>query len=188
MTAAAPAYAGEPGGFRPGLYLGEAAVACALSIPVAVAGFYLVETSCSSYDDGGDEAYLPFLVIGNSLAFAYPFAATLGTMGVGEHAGSESTNQGTAYLLSSLASVGAAAAAGFGGLLIFDDDDRHYRFWLGVSCGIIPNAFLNAYVYNVVKKPADDASSSRFSVAPYVAVSRAGRSEATPVYGLTLSF
>ena len=153
----------------------------------------MVEASTSLYGSGydcidEDEPFWPGVIIGNSLAFAYPFAATLGTMGIGERIGSKSSNQGTAYLLSSLASVGAAAAAGFGGFLIFDDGDHHRRFWRGVFCGIIPNALLNAYVYNRVKKPDADAASSRVSATPYVTAYRVGRDEPTPVYGLTLSF
>ncbi len=109
-------------------------------------------------------------------------------MGIGEGFGSTSSNQGTAYLLSSLASVGAAAGAGFGGVLLFNDVDHHRRFWRGVFYGVIPNAFLNAYVYNRVKKSESGNSSSRFSATPYVAAYRLGRGEATPVYGLSLSF
>jgi len=54
VALAASACAGEPSGFRPGLYLGEAAAACALSIPVTVGGFYLVEASSSLYGGAYD--------------------------------------------------------------------------------------------------------------------------------------
>ena len=54
ITGALAAYGGEPGGFRTGLYLGEAAAGCVLSIPVAVGGFYLVEASSSLYGGGYD--------------------------------------------------------------------------------------------------------------------------------------
>ncbi len=109
-------------------------------------------------------------------------------MGIGERFGSRSSNQGTAYLLSSLASVGAAAAFGFAGIGVFNDEDRFYRFWRGVFYGVVPNAFLNAYVYNRVKRPGADAASSRISAKPYVTAYRVGRDEPTPVYGLTLLF
>jgi len=90
--------------------------------------------------------------------------------------------------LSSFASVGAAAAAGFGAVLILNDDEHHRRFSRGVFYSVVPNAFLNAYVYNRVKKPATDDATSRLSVSPYVAAYRAGRDAPTPVYGLSLSF
>lgn len=54
--------------------------------------------------------------------------------------------------------------------------------------GVIPNAFLNAYVYNRVKKPAAADETSRLAVSPYVTAYRVGRDAPTPVYGLSLSF
>jgi hypothetical protein len=107
-------------------------------------------------------------------------------MGIGERYGSRSSNQGTAYLLSSFASVGAAA--GFGAVFILHDDKRYDRYPRGVLYSVVPNAFLNAYVYNRVKKPAAGDASSAFWVAPYVASHRGGRDAPTPVYGLSLSF
>jgi hypothetical protein len=109
-------------------------------------------------------------------------------MGIGERFGSKSSNRRTVYLLSSLVFVGAAAAAGFGGVLIFNDVDPHRRFSRGVFYGVIPNAFLNAYVYNRVNKPSTDVTSSRYSVAPYVTPHRAASAEVTALYGLSLSF
>lgn len=109
-------------------------------------------------------------------------------MGIGERYGSRSSNRGWAYLWPSLVSVGAAAAGGFGGILIFNDEERHERFSRGVFYSVIPNAFLNAYVYNLVKKPATAEETSRVSLSPYVTAYRAGPETATPVYGLSLSF
>lgn len=54
VALAAPALAGEPGGFRIGLYLGETAAACAVSIPVAVGGFYFAALFTSTSDDAYD--------------------------------------------------------------------------------------------------------------------------------------
>jgi hypothetical protein len=109
-------------------------------------------------------------------------------MGIGERIGAPSVNLASAYLLPSLACVGGAAAFGFAGIGVFNDDDRFYRFWRGVFYGIVPNAFLNAYVYNRVKRPEAEGASSRVSAGPYVAAYRVGRDKPTPVYGLTLSF
>lgn len=193
MAAALAAYGGEPGGLRAGLFLGEAAAGCALSAPVTVGGFYLVVASSSLYGGGYDriveaEPYWPGVIIGNTLAFAYPFATTLGTMGIGERFGAPSANRRSAYLLPSFACVGAAVLFGFTGVAVFNDQDHFNRFWRGVFYGVVPNAFLNAYVYNRVKKPEADAASSRISATPYVTAYRVGRDEPTPVYGLTLSF
>lgn len=113
---------------------------------------------------------------------------TLGAMGVGERLGAASSNPGTAYLLPTAATLAGAAASAALGNAIFRDYDAISRVGLGLWCGIIPNAFLNAYIYNRVKKPEADAASSRVSVEPCVAAYRAGRGEPTPVYGLTLSF
>jgi hypothetical protein len=54
FTLAAPALAGEPGGFRVGLYLGETAAACAVGVPVAVGGFYFAALYTSISDDAYD--------------------------------------------------------------------------------------------------------------------------------------
>jgi len=109
-------------------------------------------------------------------------------MGIGERYGSRSSNRGWAYLWPSLASAGAAAAAGFGAVFILGDEERHQRFSRGVFYSVIPNAFLNAYVYNRVKKPETDNETSHLSVSPYVTVYRARPNRATPVYGISLSF
>jgi threonine/homoserine efflux transporter RhtA len=109
-------------------------------------------------------------------------------VGIGERYGSRSSNQGTAYLLSSFASVGAAAAAGFGAVLILHDEKRYDRFPRGVLYSVVPNAFLNAYVYNRVKEAAAGDGSSGVSVAPYVAAYSGGRGAPMSVYGLALSF
>jgi hypothetical protein len=82
----------------------------------------------------------------------------------------------------------AAAAGGFGGILLFNDEERYDRFARGVFYGVVPNAFLNAYVYNSVKSPVTGDETSRLSVSPYVAAYRVGRDAPTPVYGLSLSF
>jgi hypothetical protein len=119
---------------------------------------------------------------------SYPFLMTVGTMGVGERFGTPSANRREAYLypaLASLAAVGASAAAG---AAAFSYSSGAEDVAAGIFLGIVPNAFLNAYVYNRVKKPATDDISSRLSVAPYVASYRVGRGGSTPVYGLTLSF
>ncbi len=109
-------------------------------------------------------------------------------MGIGERYGSRSSNQGTAYLLSSLASAGAAAAAGFGAVFILNDEKRYDRFPRGVLYSVVPNAFLNAYVYNRVKKPAAGDASSGFRVTPYVAACRVGRGNSVPIWGVTAYF
>jgi hypothetical protein len=184
ITAAAAVYGGEPGGFRTGLYLGEAAVGCAASLPPALLG--LVFYAYAEDEDKTDKAFW----CGTAVTGAYPFTMTLGVMGVGERAGAASSNPGTAYLVpTAITLAGAAASAALGDALLRNRDySVTDRVALGLWCGIIPNALLNAYVYNLVKKPAAGADSSRLSVKPYVAVSRAGRGRPTPIYGLTLSF
>ncbi len=118
---------------------------------------------------------------------------TGGTLLLGETVGAASTNRGAAYLIPTAVSLGGVAASAAFGVLVFGENDSYEPDWfdaamVGVLYGVVPNAFLNAYVYNRVKKPATDDTSSRLSVAPYVASYRLGRGEPTPLYGLTLSF
>ncbi len=118
---------------------------------------------------------------------------TGGTLLLGESIGASSANRGAAYFITTGASFGGVAASAAFGVLVFGENGSYEPDWfdaamVGILYGVIPNAFLNAYVYNRVKKPATDDMSSRFSVAPYVASYRVGRGEPTPVYGFTLSF
>jgi hypothetical protein len=113
---------------------------------------------------------------------------TLGTLGVGEQFGAPSENRGEAYLAAALATLGGVAVSAAVGNELVNADAAVERVAAGIIIGIIPNAFLNAYVYNRVKKPKADAASSRFSATAYVTAYRVGRGEPTPIYGLTLSF
>ncbi|MEE9455592.1 MAG: hypothetical protein V3W11_00400 [bacterium] len=180
MAAALAAYGGEPGGFRTGLFLGEAAAGVATALPPVLLGFAVI---AEGEDETGKAFWLGAAVMGS-----YPFAMTLGIMGVGERVGAPSSNPGTAYLVPTAATLAGAAASAALGNAIFRDYDARSRVALGLWCGLFPNAFLNAYVYNRVKKPEADAASSRISATPYVTAYRVGRDEPTPVYGLTLSF
>ena len=92
------------------------------------------------------------------------------------------------YLLPTAATLAGAAASALLGNAIFRDYDAGSRVALGLWCGLVPNALLNAYIYNRVKRPEADAASSRVSATPYAAAYRVGRDKPTPVYGLTLSF
>lgn len=185
MAGALAAYGGEPGGFRTGLFLGEAAVGAAVSLPPVLLGFSIITEG--AYGDEENETGKAFW-LGVGVMASYPFTMTLGTMGVGERVGAPSSNPGTAYLVPTAATLAGAAASAALGNEIFRDYDAGSRVALGILCGIVSNAFLNAYVYNRVKKPEADAASSRISASPYVTAYRVGRDEPTPVYGLTLSF
>ncbi len=120
---------------------------------------------------------------------SYPFLMTVGTMGVGERFGTPSANRREAYLypaLASLAAVGASAAAG---AAAFSYSSEAEDVVAGIFLGIVPNAFLNAYVYNRVKKAeAGTASSAGVSIAPYIAACRVGRENSIPVWGVTVCF
>jgi hypothetical protein len=186
ITGALAAYGGEPGGFRTGLYLGEAAAGCATALPPVLLGLALFGQGEEDEEDETGKAFW----WGTAVTVTYPLTMTLGTMGVGERAGAASSNGGTAYLVPTAITLAGAAASALLGNAIFRDYDARSRVALGLWCGLVPNALLNAYVYNVVKKAEADAedTSSIFSATPYVAAYRVGRDELTPVYGLTLLF
>jgi hypothetical protein len=127
------------------------------------------------------------------LTVTYPFAMTGGTLLVGESIGAPSANRGTAYLITTAFSLVGVATSAAIGVAVLDHNDSYEPDWfdeamVGITFGAIPNAFLNAYVYNRVKKPATADETSRLSVLPYVTAYRVGRDEPTPVYGLTLTF
>jgi hypothetical protein len=184
MAGVLAAYGGEPGGFRTGLFLGEAAAGVATALPPILLGFGVIAEGESEEEDETGKAFW----LGAGVMASYPFTMTLGTMGVGERVGAPSSNPGTAYLVPTAATLAGAAASAALGNAIFRDYDARSRVALGLWCGLVPNALLNAYVYNRVKKPEADAASSRISAKPYVTAYRVGRDEPTPVYGLTLSF
>jgi hypothetical protein len=119
---------------------------------------------------------------------AYPFLMTAGTMGVGEKYGARSANRGEAYLYPTLASLGGVAVSAAAGNFIVGDDRAVMRLAVGVFVGTLPNAFLNAYVYNRVKEPEAAGSSSLPEVTPFVALSRGDRESPTPVWGVTVFF
>ncbi len=185
MTAALAAHGGEPGSFRPGLFLGEAGAGAATSLTPVLLGSSIISKGAYGYEeDETGKGFWPGAIVMGS----YPFTMTLGTMGVGEKVGAPSSNPGTVYLVPTAASLALAAASAAVGNEIFGDYDKGSRVALGILYGVVPNAFLNAYVYNRVKKSKADAASSRISAAPYVTACRGGRGAPTPVYGLTLSF
>lgn len=121
---------------------------------------------------------------------AYPFLMTVGTMGVGEKYGARSANRGEAYLYPTLASLGGVAVSAAAGNFLVDHDQAVMRLAVGVFFGTFPNAFFNAYVYNRVKEPEGEADSSSAlpAVAPFVALSPGGPTEATPLYGFSVCF
>jgi hypothetical protein len=154
------------------------------ALPPALLGLVFFAYGEDEAEDKTDKAFW----WGTAVTGTYPFTMTLGTMGVGERAGAASSNPGTAYLVPTAITLAGAAASAALGNAIFRDYDAISRVGLGLWCGIIPNALLNAYVYNLVKQPEADGASSRVSATPYVAAYRVGCDEPTPVYGLTLSF
>ncbi len=183
LSASAPA--GEPGGFRPGLYLGEVGGALFASTPSVGASLLVLIPTLYGIDDDGPVGWG---ALGVGVLVSYPFLMTVGTMGVGERYGARSGNRGEVYwcaTLASLAGVGVSAAAG---TIPGSDGPRIEEAVAGIIIGVIPNAFLNAYVYNRVKKPESGNSSSRVWAAPYVAAYRGGRENPIPVWGVTVCF
>ncbi len=188
--ASTAAVAGEPEGFRPGLYLGEVGAAFAFSAPPIIAGYYLLQ---ASDDNGahGDVVHtdMPLFILGGSLALGYPFVASFGTNLIGENLGAPSSNKGSAYFWPSLVGMPISIGAAFLSPHWFPHSDDLKGFAAGAFISAVPNAFLNAVVYNWVKEPRLSGSSAPFNVEPYLASYRGdGGARPTPVYGVALSF
>ena len=185
VALSASALAGEPGGFRPGLYLREVGGAVFASTPAVSTGVAVLIPMMSGAEGDGPGGW-GVLAIG--VLASYPFLMTAGTMGLGERYGARSGNRGEVYWAATLASLAGVAVSAAVGTIPGSDGARIDEAVAGIFFGVIPNAFLNAYVYNRVKKPESDDSSSRFSAAPYVAAYRGGRESPIPVWGVTVCF
>jgi hypothetical protein len=185
ITLSGSALAGEPGGFRPGLYFAEVGGALAASTPAVGTSLLFVIPALYGTDEDGPVGWE---VLSLSILASYPFLMTVGTMGIGEKYGARSGNRGEVYWAATLASLAAVGASAAAGTIPGESGARVEEAVAGMYIGVIPNAFLNAYVYNRVKTPATGDETSSLAVTPYVAAYRAGRDAPTPVYGLSLSF
>jgi len=171
----------EPERFRPGLYFAEVGVGAFLG-GAAVAAAWTASDDFPDFHYSGGCLSEPEFDGASAWMLAYPLAMSAGTMVVGELGGAPSANRGTAYTWAALASGGGVAAS----LAIGAVFDIYPYF---VVFGVIPNAFLNAAVYNWTKRPkANVAAACRW--APYVSCARApsASGKPLPVYGLEFSF
>lgn len=118
----------------------------------------------------------------------YPFLIGSGTFAVGEIWGASSGNKTASYIIPTTVSFGVMGSGTLIGSL-FDENGRGGAFAV-LLVSVIPNAFLNAFLYNVVKKPKEDADTASLEVRPYFTALREPGSEGdlTLLCGVTAGF
>jgi hypothetical protein len=177
----AAANAHEPGGFNGKLYAAEVAVGGSMTlVPVIWGG---LAKASFPYDPDGQ--YSTFAL---SVTSTYPLLMGLGTFLVGEISGTSSENKVACYIIPTTVSIGVTAGAALLGSC--STSDRKDGALVGEWVSIIPNAFLTAYLYNVVKKPKDESEATSLTVRPYFTALREPSSEGdlTLLCGVTARF
>lgn len=168
LTANAGAH--EPGGFNGKLYAGEVAIGLSLALIPVGFGFvswYAATSVCSEYWE-----------LKQNQAFktmsTYPIAIGFGTFLVGELWGAPADNRTVCYIVPTLASFGVTVLSAYiiNSAFTYGPEDS---VLMGEFVSVIPNAFLTAYVYNVVKKPKEENTDASISVSPYFTASRDSR-------------
>jgi hypothetical protein len=154
----ATVYAHEPGGFNGRLYGAEVAVGGAITLaPVIWGGL-----AKASFPYDPDDKYSTFAIYVTS---TYPLLMGLGTFLVGEICGASSENKKACYLIPTSVTLGVTAGAAFLGSCF--TSNRKDGALVGEWVSIVPNAFLTACLYNVVKKPKDENAGASISISPY---------------------
>lgn len=105
----------------------------------------------------------------------YPLSVGSGTFAVGEIWGASSGNKMAGYIIPTTVSFGVMGGATLLGSL-FDENGRGGAF-TGMLISVIPNAFLNAYLYNVIKKPNEGPDTASLVIQPYFTALREPGSE-----------
>jgi hypothetical protein len=160
LTAYAGAY--EPGGFNGKLYAAEVSLGTSLAIiPIGFGILRAYATTSSTVEEDEKTAL--------RIMSTYPFLIGAGTFAVGEIWGAFSGNKTAAYIVPTTVSFGVMGSATLIGSL-FDENGRGGAF-TGMLVSVIPNAFLNAYLYNVVKKPKRENTNASVSFSPYFTTS-----------------
>lgn len=161
LTANASAY--EPGGFSGKLYAAEVAVGGSMTLVPVIWG----ALAKLSFPYDPDDKYATFALYVTS---TYPLLTGLGTFLVGEIWGASSKNKRTCYLVPTAVTFGVTAGSALLGSCF--TSDRKDGGLIGEWVSIVPNAFLTAYLYNVIKKPKDENADASILISPYLTASR----------------
>lgn len=163
---ATAASAHEPGGFNGKLYVAEVAVGGSMTLVPVIWG----ALAKLSFPYDPDDKYATFALYVTS---TYPLLMGLGTFLVGEIWGASSKNKKTCYLVPTAVTFGVTAGSALLGSCF--TSDRKDGALVGEWVSIVPNAFLTAYLYNVVKKPKDENAGASISISPYFTAARGTR-------------
>ncbi len=181
LGTAPAAQGGEPGGTPDALFFSEAALAGTIGVACFVGGYAVGGDPKENAGTTREKA--SYAVYGLA-----PFASALTVYVVGENAGMRSANRRGCFL----ATLGiSAGATGAGAALAWalTEEDKDAGALSGALYAIIPAAFLNAVVYNTVKKPyfARIPGFSEVEVKPFFGISR-DTGELTPVWEVAIWF
>jgi hypothetical protein len=177
----ATVYAHEPGGFNGRLYGAEVMVGGAMTLAPVLIGVGFA-TGGAIYTKERDEKYALYLTS------IYPLLMNAGVFLVGEIWGASSENKAVSYFVPTATSFGIMAVTAYVGSRVSEDPEEGAV--IGEWFGIVPNAFLCAYLYNVLKKPKSPETSTTMVVEPYINISRNynNRDDITLKWGFKASF
>ena len=167
----------EPGGFNGKLYAAEVALGSSLAmIPIGfgILRWYVAESGRWEYTDARERQALLIMS-------THPIMVGFGTFFVGELAGRSSSNKTLCYVIPTTVSFGVMGAGALIGAAV--NEHAMDGALLGTCISVVPNAFLTAYLYNVVKKPKDENANASISISPYLTASRERNVES----GLTIT-
>lgn len=181
---AATASAHEPGGFNGKLYAAEVAIGLSLALIPVGFGFLRWYAADSGLHAGYEKEQRDALYI----TITYPTIIGLVPFLVGEIWGTSSENKAACYAIPTAVSFGImGAAASIGSTFTGEAIDGAM---IGAFISVVPNAFLTAYLYNIVKKPKEDPDKTSLTVRPYFTALREPSSEGdlTLLCGVAASF
>lgn len=181
--AAGPALAGEPGGTPDALFFSEAAVGGATAMAIFVGGYAV--GGDPKDNEGTTREKLSFLVYGTA-----PLASALAVYIMGETGGVPSANRGEGLIATMAVSCAATATVAGVAYAVTEENKKAGALTAGLYAAL-PAAFLNAAIYNKVKKPYfAPLPGYSLRIEPYAAVAAApfASGEFVPVYGVEVSF
>jgi hypothetical protein len=155
------AVAHEPNGFNGKLYTAEVAVGGSMALTPILLGV----AGWTSAPMSGEDTWKTAL----SIMSLYPLAMGGGTFLVGEIWGAPSINKTTVYFVPTVISLSIMGLSAYIGTKhTFHPEEGAM---LGELISAVPNAFLTAYLYNVVKKPKEENADASALISPYFTAS-----------------
>jgi hypothetical protein len=171
----------EPSGFNGKLYAAEIAVGGSMTLAPVLLGVGYI-TAGAIFTSERDQKYALYLTS------SYPLLMNAGVFLVGEIWGASSENKAVSYFVPTVVSLGFMGLTAYVGSRLGGDPEEGAV--IGEWFGIVPNAFLCAYLYNVLKKPKNGDTSTTMAIEPYFNVSRnfSNRERITLKWGISANF